>query len=200
MKRFPLPPDVHYDYADRWGPGPTDHHGTDIFAASRSPVVAVIDGAAHPDVDPKGGIVVYLSNPSGTEVYYYAHLDDVDDSLKGADYTLVKAGDPIGYVGNTGNAAHGPPHVHFQARIGGNLVDPYGLLRDADPHSVPGGGTFPRTPRPTSPRDSIPDRGPFPHGGGPVAPPVEHSAWGWGLALLIGLWMAWETMKPRRAD
>lgn len=186
MKTFPLPADSHYDYADRYGEAPGDHHGTDIFASEGVPVLAVIDGAAHPTTDPKGGIVVYVANEDGSEVYYYAHLRDTDP-IGTADYTIVKAGDPIGHVGVSGNAAGTPPHLHLQARWNGRLADPYSMLREVDTHSVPGGGTSPHAPRPST------------DWGGPSFPDLEKHAWIWGAAIVLGCYLAYKTLFPRRS-
>ncbi len=207
MLQFPLQSDVNYAYSDRFGEGEGDHKGTDIFAAYGSSVLAVISGAAHPATDPKGGTVVYLANEDGTQVYYYAHLADVAEELQGADYTIVQAGDVLGHVGNSGNAVGTPPHLHLQARVNGLLVNPFPLLLEVDPkpRSRPGGGTFPRTPKPTSgkppvePRTDSPpgEHGPFPRGGGPVLTPSEPepSPTLWGISLLIGCWLAWKTFS-----
>lgn len=207
MLTFPLPSSANYAYADRYGEGPGDHKGTDVFAAYGTSVLAVISGAAHPSTDPKGGIVVYLQNEDGTQVYYYAHLSDIAPELEGADYTIVQAGDVLGHVGNSGNASATPPHLHLQARINGSLVNPYPLLTDVDPkpRSRPGGGTFPRTEKPRSgkpPVEPVPgppgEHGPFPHGGGPVLTPAEppQSPTLWGLAVLLGIWLAAKTLSP----
>lgn len=196
VKRFPLPVDVRYDYADRYGEGSGDHRGTDIFSALRTPLYAVIDGVAHPDIDPKGGIVVYLSNEDGSEEYYYAHLDDIADGLRAAQYTIVSAGDLIGYIGRSGNAAGGAPHLHFQARINGKVVDPYILLRAVDPIPRGSRGPFPKTPKPTA--DSVPPRGPFKKGGGAVLP-EEPSMGLWGIAVLLGAYLAWKTFGGGQA-
>lgn len=89
------------------------HHAIDIMADRSTPVLAVESGAvAHTDVDqPGGGIVVYQYDPSGEFVYYYAHLERIADGLDAGDD--VRPGQVIGYVGTTGNAPSGVPHLHF---------------------------------------------------------------------------------------
>ena len=147
MRRFPLPKDANYSYANRFGLGAGDHHGTDIFAPRGTPVLAVERGMARSDEDPKGGLVVYLAaiNLEGgpaepIRIYYYAHLDDVIDTVPGG--TLVEPGAVLGHVGDSGNAKGTDPHLHFQARVGGETVNPYPLLRSVDP-KVPGPGKEP---------------------------------------------------------
>lgn len=139
MKRFPLPDDAWYSYAQRYGTGTGDHHGTDIFAERGTSVRAVEEGYARIAVDPKGGKVVYLKSADGKREYYYAHLDDWD-SLEGlgTDEAFVMENAPIGHVGTTGNAVGTDPHLHIQMRVDGAQVDPYPHLRAVDKRE--GGG------------------------------------------------------------
>ena len=56
-----------------------------------------------------GGNVVWIFDPSRGQSHYYAHLEKQAVSTG----ERVKAGDVVGYVGNTGNARTTPPHLHF---------------------------------------------------------------------------------------
>lgn len=142
MERFPLDPSIPYTYEDRFDDVddvPNGHHGTDILAPAGSPVLAVETGAAWSDIDPKGGNVAYLIGESGAH-YYYAHLQEWALKLVSATKQKpwpVEAGDVIGKVGNTGNAAGRPPHIHFQMKfvgaIGSTVVNPFPDLIMADP-------------------------------------------------------------------
>lgn len=147
MTRFPLPRDASYAYESAFGLGDGDHHGTDIFAVRGTPVLAVARGMARSAEDPKGGLVVYLDEitleggvKGPVRTYYYAHLDDVIDPVPGG--TLVEAGEVIGHLGDSGNAKGGDPHLHFQVKSGGSLMNPYPELRRVDP-KVPGPGKDP---------------------------------------------------------
>lgn len=121
MQVFPVQagPNERADFASLFGPG---HQGTDIFAPHGTPVLAVADGRTRNTVETRGGNAVYLTEPDGTQ-YYYGHLD----RFEGPDVSrLVKAGDVVGYVGTTGNAAGKAPHVHFEYRpLGGEKSDPF---------------------------------------------------------------------------
>ncbi len=101
--------------------------------------MAVDDGRVRKANDPKGGLVAYLTTADGVK-YYYAHLED----FIGDEQRSVKAGDVIGTVGNSGNAAGKSTHLHFQVSLPTvGTVDPYPLLRDVDiiPAPTPTRGT-----------------------------------------------------------
>lgn len=104
------------------------HQGTDIFATMGTPLVAVERGVLiKVGTDVLGGNKLWIVGASGTR-YYYAHMSAFAEGS--VDGKVVSAGDVIGYVGNTGNAATTPPHVHFEVRPnGGAAVNPYPLLR-----------------------------------------------------------------------
>ena len=88
------------------------HHGEDIFAPSGAPVLAVADGAVHQiGFIPIGGYRLWLRDKAGNE-FYYAHLSAY--SPLAVEGRQVKAGDVIGFVGATGDAEGGSPHLHFE--------------------------------------------------------------------------------------
>lgn len=89
--------------------GARDHHGIDIFAPRGTPVIAIADGTVRTDETPRGGRVIWLRESRLGRNLYYAHLHD----WAVTDGTVVRSGDVIGYVGNTGNARTTPPHLHF---------------------------------------------------------------------------------------
>jgi peptidoglycan LD-endopeptidase LytH len=87
-----------------------EHHGIDIFAPRHTPVLAVADGyVTSVATTPRGGHVVWIWHPERRQSHYYAHLQKQVVTTG----THVKAGDVVGYVGNTGNARTTPPHLHF---------------------------------------------------------------------------------------
>ena len=69
--------------------------------------------------NPFGGHAYYLHGNDG-RVYYGAHLATFVCG-DGA----VRIGDTIGTVGNSGNAAGGPTHLHFEVGQNGANKDPY---------------------------------------------------------------------------
>lgn len=114
------------DIASTWGAarsGGRKHQGTDIFAPKGTAVVAATDGVVISiGLDRLGGNVVYLFG-EGMTIQYYAHLDAWEPTLRNGQH--VKAGDVLGTVGNTGNAATTPSHLHF----GISRVQPVRLRR-----------------------------------------------------------------------
>jgi hypothetical protein len=108
--------------------GSRTHQGIDIFAPRGTPVVAAARGvvtSTRPNA--LGGTVVWVVG-AGRRLYYYAHLDRLDPDVRAG--RLVEAGEPLGAVGDTGNARGGPPHLHFAIYTAAGAVDPYPLLAD----------------------------------------------------------------------
>ena len=111
--------------------GGRSHEGNDIFAPIGTPLLASENGViANVGTGSLGGIKLWVYGESGTR-YYYAHLIAYADGI--TDGTPVRAGDIIGYVGNTGNAISTPPHLHYEIHPdGGAAIDPYPLLHAVD--------------------------------------------------------------------
>jgi murein DD-endopeptidase MepM/ murein hydrolase activator NlpD len=102
------------------------HEGIDIFARRGTPVLSATDGVVlRVGLDRLGGRVVWVLGPGGQR-HYYAHLDRYGDVRAGM---RVRAGAVLGYVGNTGNAATTPPHLHYGIYTAGGAIDPYPFLR-----------------------------------------------------------------------
>lgn len=121
------PVDGAVAFTNDWGqPRSEDrtHEGTDLVASRGTPNVAVVDGVVEHRTGGNGGLAVWLRGDDGVS-YYYAHLDRFEGPPR-----LVKLGDVVGYTGDTGNAAGGPPHTHFEIHPGGHgAVNPYPTLR-----------------------------------------------------------------------
>jgi murein DD-endopeptidase MepM/ murein hydrolase activator NlpD len=88
------------------------HHGDDIFAPLGAPILACSDGIVFSvGWNEIGGNRLWLRDPQGNE-FYYAHLSAFSPLAKNGRH--VKAGDVLGFVGNTGDAAGTPTHLHFE--------------------------------------------------------------------------------------
>lgn len=127
---FPLPVD-HGLRTDAGGQGQFlaprahgKHNGIDLLAPVGTPVLAACAGRAKSDQRGGYGRVVQLVCPvpgdiSGGDMdlhvsLFYAHLDTTQVGSKG--WTRVKAGQPLGTVGKTGNASGKKikPHLHLE--------------------------------------------------------------------------------------
>jgi peptidoglycan LD-endopeptidase LytH len=105
--------------------GGRTHQGIDMLAPFGTPIHAAQSGRFEQNHNDLGGIaaLVYAANGDYT---YYAHMEGYAGVGNGA---TISAGAVIGYVGNTGDAQGGPPHLHFEYHPGGGgAVDPYSYL------------------------------------------------------------------------
>ena len=100
-----------------------------MFAPIGTPVAAIVDGSVlRKTSSAAGGVSLYYTGSDGYE-YFYAHLKGYAEVSPGQ---KMAAGDHLGFVGDTGNAAGGPPHLHFEARPnGGAPVNPTSIARKA---------------------------------------------------------------------
>ena len=130
------------DAGDRW------HAGVDISARKLTPVVAVHEGVIS-EVNRNGEgdcCWVKVRHTDGWSSLYVHLNNDVFGTDDGTGTGIVRAlevGDPvargqvIGYVGDSGNAEPGVPHLHFELRTRwGESVDPLPSLRRADRRGV----------------------------------------------------------------
>ena len=99
------------------------HTGLDFAADSGTPVVAVANGVIRSATyDSSYGNKIVLTLEDGTEIWY-CHLSGFNVSAGES----VTGGEPIGFVGSTGNVTG--PHLHLEVRPGaGDPVDPYAAL------------------------------------------------------------------------
>jgi collagen type III alpha len=150
---FPLPKAYFYSYGDTWGaPRPQGgHEGTDLMAPAGTPEYAVTDGTIVPVAgttqngwNTLGGYTVMVEAAYSVgpiekgDLFYYAHLDRPSALKIG---TRVRAGQVVGYAGDTGQGpavTRGlfPPHLHLgwydaagsRSDVVSGAMNPYPLL------------------------------------------------------------------------
>src|SRR5688572_18958547 len=144
---FPVLGPVSYtdDFGDPRGQG--GHQGNDLMAPRHAIALAAEAGAVKfHTTSARAGCMLYLHGKSGT-TYLYIHLnndlsaadDDAGGCVPGVAFAKglrsgdrVTAGQPIGFVGDSGDAEGGSPHLHFEVHPGGGAAtSPYPYLRDA---------------------------------------------------------------------
>ena len=144
---FPVVGKVSYqdDFGDARAQG--GHQGNDIMAPRRALAVAAEAGRVKfHTTSSRAGCMLYLYGASGT-TYLYIHLnndltrenDNRGECVPGTAYAprlrsgqYVRAGQLIGYVGDSGDANGGSAHLHFELHPNdGGAVSPYRWLRAA---------------------------------------------------------------------
>jgi hypothetical protein len=134
-------------YTDDFGDARTGgtHQGIDIIAPKRSLALAAEAGKVEFwKSSASAGCMLYLHGASKT-TYYYIHLnndltarnDNRGKCVPGIAYakglkngSKVAAGQPVGYVGDSGDANGAHAHLHFELHPGGRgAVDPYVWLQ-----------------------------------------------------------------------
>ena len=110
------------------------HQGQDIFAACGTPLVAARGGIVKLNQNEANAGNYLVIDGAGTDVdYAYMHLAQRSPLKKGA---MVMTGQPIGEVGDTGDAVG--CHLHFEMwsspgwYSGGAPFDPLAFLQDWD--------------------------------------------------------------------
>ncbi len=142
---FPFAPGTQLWWQDDWGAGrefdangnPTVlHEGNDLFAPMGTPIRAVAGGTViRYGWSYYGGWRLTVQSDSGY-IFYYAHLSGYAPGIALGSH--VKAGQVIGYVGNTGNGPLGAsgafePHLHLGIYDADwQALNPYPYLRAAE--------------------------------------------------------------------
>jgi len=142
---FPVVGPVNYTNDFGQPRGRLPHQGNDIMAVKKSLAVAAEDGkVTFWTSSASAGCMLYLYGRSGT-MYEYIHLnndltmknDNKGKCVPGTAYAKgltngagVKAGQPIGFVGDSGDANGIASHLHFEVHPrGGSAVSPYRYLK-----------------------------------------------------------------------
>jgi murein DD-endopeptidase MepM/ murein hydrolase activator NlpD len=134
---FPVDPVPRCYVLDNFGDprsGGRRHAGVDILTTQGQAVYAAMDGLLTRKTIAGNADAVLSGNAWGItgvdgDYYYYGHLSAFAPGLELGG--IVRAGDVIGYVGDTGNPGVGNYHLHFEIRRGGFkgvVFDPLPLL------------------------------------------------------------------------
>ena len=133
LERFPVQGNCFF--GDTWHAargGGRLHVGVDVIANEGKLLYAVVDGEISKQYwDQPGALAgngLRLSQPNGT-YFTYLHMSSFAPGISLG--TQVKAGDVIGFVGNTGSSA--TAHLHFEIHPGGGAaINPYPYVKAID--------------------------------------------------------------------
>lgn len=169
------------------------HKGIDIAAPKMTPVVAVADGVVFWVSDECCNVAVRHRDGWTS---YYIHLNNdtyrTDDGLgtgvapgiiEGAQ---VRAGQLLGWAGDSGNAEETESHLHFELRMpNGQAIDAAASLRNADQPTMPALPIQPELDedgnQPAVERYSATFTGPFADDDGDAREPILALMASWGL-------------------
>ena len=125
LNQWVLPVDGYHLTArfGEWGLWASYHTGLDFAADYGSPIKAMANGAVtEVGYDGSYGNKVVITLDDGTELWF-CHMSETA-ATSGQE---VRAGEVIGYLGDTGNTTG--PHLHVEVRPGaGDPVDPYAAM------------------------------------------------------------------------
>ncbi len=142
---FPVKDNFTYrdDFLEPRGGGTRKHQGNDIIAPKMTPLLAAVDGVVSFVAIPEApwGYEIELQDDQGWR-YDYLHVNNdnpgTDDGLGGPEHAYmpgvvrgarVSRGEPIGWVGDSGNAEETVSHLHFEIHDPNNqVVDPFPSL------------------------------------------------------------------------
>ena len=97
------------------------HAGVDLAADKGTPVLAAANGKVlkidHDTDHSSFGNYIEILHPNGV-ITLYGHLSEILIN----ENQVLKKGDLIGLVGNTGRSSG--PHLHFEVRVDGKSIDP----------------------------------------------------------------------------
>lgn len=133
MERFPV--QGRCFFGDTWHAprgGGRLHVGVDVIANEGNLLYAVVDGEISKLYWDRPGALagngLRVAQPDGT-YFTYLHMASFAPGIELG--TKVKAGDVIGFIGNTGSSA--TPHLHFEIHPGGGeAVNPYPFIKAID--------------------------------------------------------------------
>ena len=171
--RFPVEGPVTYrdDFGEARSGG-RRHEGNDLMGRKLQPLLATTDGTVtwlRTD-DGRSGNALAITDADGW-VHWYLHVNNdspgTDDGRNPPEWAFapgialkatVRAGQRVGYLGDSGNAEGTGPHLHFELHRPdhGGAVSPYASLRAAQGLPAPPSASPPPTTRPSPTTRPVP--------------------------------------------
>jgi hypothetical protein len=130
----------HNDWGAARGGGTRQHVGNDLMGSKLQPLLAARDGVVSWTRTDGNNMLSIRDEDGWTYTYIHVNNDSpgTDDGANAAEWmffpgisrgTRVKAGQPVAYMGDSGNAETTAPHLHFEVKKpDGTHVNPYWSL------------------------------------------------------------------------